>query len=106
MLSYTTTRPRLGRAIITTALSALAMCSLAACQSPTDAIEVSDPDIINPTDVQSAAGADAVRVGAIGRLNSATSGGGYSTTGSFVDEGIFLLGGLFADEWNNGDTFI
>ena len=105
MLSYTTP-PRLVRAGLTAALSAIAMFSLVGCQSPTDAIEVVDPDIINPADVQSAAGADAVRIGAIGRLNSATSGGGYSTTNSFVDEGIFLLGGLFADEWNNGDTFI
>ena len=41
-------------------------------------------------------GADAVRLGALARLNTATSGG----------ESLFLLGGLFADEWNNGDSFI
>ena len=104
MLSYTTrSRPRRANLKV---LGTMAVLSLAACQSPTDAIQVADPDIINPADVQSAAGADAVRVGAIARLNSATSGGGVTTTGSATDEGIFLLGGLFADEWNNGDTFI
>jgi hypothetical protein len=66
----------------------------------TDALQVTDPDIINPSDVQSAAGADAVRLGAIARLTSATSGGSGSS------EGLFLLSGLFADEWINGDSFI
>ena len=82
---------------------AVAMTTLAvaavAC-TPNDVLQVTDPDIINPSDVQSAAGANAVRIGAIGRLNSATSGGSSSS------EGLFLLSGLFADEWINGDSFI
>lgn len=69
--------------------------STAGC-SPTDALEVKDPDIIDPRDVQSADGANAVRVGALARLNSATTG----------DQSLFLLGGLFADEWINGDSYI
>lgn len=73
--------------------------TLAAC-SPTDVLEVRDPDIIFPEDVQSAAGANGIRLGAIGRLNAATSGGSTSS------EGLFLLSGLLADEWNNGDSFI
>ncbi|HSG07794.1 MAG TPA: hypothetical protein VLA36_05540 [Longimicrobiales bacterium] len=64
--------------------------------SPDDILSVEDPDIINPSNVQSAAGADAVRLGALSRFNGATSG----------DESLFLLGGLFADEWINGDSFI
>ena len=67
----------------------------AAC-APSDVLEVQDPDIINPSDVQSPAGADAVRLGALARCTSATSGA----------EGLFLLGGLFSDEWVNGDSFI
>lgn len=59
-------------------------------------LAIEDPDIINPSNVQSAAGANAVRLGALARLNSATSGG----------ESMFLLGGLFTDEWINGDSFI
>lgn len=59
-------------------------------------LSIEDPDIINPSNVQSAAGANAVRLGALARLNSASSGG----------ESFLLLGGLFTDEWLNGDSFI
>lgn len=68
--------------------------------TPSDILTVTDPDIINPSDVQSAAGATAVRLGAIARLTSATTGGSGSS------EGLFLLSGLLADEWINGDSFI
>lgn len=74
------------------------LLAVGACSS--DALTVEDPDIIDPDDVQSAAGAEAVRLGALGRLNNATSGG------SATADNIFLLGGLFADEWINGDSFI
>lgn len=84
---------------VSLAVAAAAMLALAAC-NPTEVLQVHDPDIINPSDVQSAAGANAVRLGALGRLNAATSGG------SGGSEGLFLLSGLFADEWNNGDSFI
>jgi hypothetical protein len=82
--------PRVRRVVALTA-----MASLVACE-PTEFLTIEDPDIVNPSNVQSAAGANAVRLGAIARLNSATSG----------DESFFLLGGLFADEWINGDSFI
>jgi len=84
---------------VSLAISVAGTLALGAC-SPTDVLQVRDPDVINPEDVQSAAGANAVRLGALARLNSATSGG---SSGS---EGLFLLSGLFADEWNNGDSFI
>ena len=64
--------------------------------SPDEILSVTDPDIINPTDVQSSAGANAVRLGALARLNSA-----YSGVESYVQ-----LGGLLADEWRSGDTFV
>jgi starch-binding outer membrane protein, SusD/RagB family len=68
---------------------------LAAC-SPTEILEVTDPDIINPSDVTTPAGADAIRIGALARFSGATTGG----------ESFVLLGGLFSDEFNNADTFI
>jgi len=86
----------------TSAFIALAALSLVGCKSPDEFLSVTDPDIINPADVQSAAGADAVRLGALARLNSSTSGPVTSTGG----ESLFLLGGLFSDEYNNGDSFI
>jgi hypothetical protein len=64
--------------------------------SPDKILEVQDPDIIAPENVRSAAGADAVRLGALSRFVGATSG----------DESLFFLGGLFTDEWNNGDSYI
>jgi len=76
------------------ALAAVA-ATVVSC-SPSEPLEVETPDIINPADVQSPAGADAVRTGALARFNTATSG----------SESLFLLGGLFADEWINGDSFI
>ncbi|MDF1504311.1 hypothetical protein [Roseisolibacter sp. H3M3-2] len=88
--------PRLAAAL----LAAAALLPAAGCTSTGDLLSVTDPDIVNPSDVQSAAGANAVRLGAIARLNAATSGG------STVSEGLFLLSGLFADEWENGDSFI
>jgi len=61
-----------------------------------DILEVETPDIIAPGDVQSAVGAEAVRLGTLARFIQATTG----------TESFFLLGGLMADEWVNGDTFI
>jgi hypothetical protein len=102
MTSYITPsarRARVGRPWTVASLAFAAAMTLAACSS-TEVLQVHDPDIINPSDVQSAAGANAVRLGALGRLNSATAGGSGSS------EGLFLLSGLFADEWNNGDSYI
>jgi starch-binding outer membrane protein, SusD/RagB family len=87
-------RPWVQRAARTACLTAAGALTLSACGG--DLLTVQDPDIINPADVQSAAGANAVRLGALARFNVATSGG----------ESLFLLGGLFADEWINGDSFI
>lgn len=85
------------RAIRLAALSGIAVGVLAvgAC-SPTDVLDVTDPDIINPEDVQSPEGANAVRLGALARLAAATSGSGE----------LFMFSGMFADEYINGDSFI
>ncbi|HEY3286882.1 MAG TPA: hypothetical protein VGJ96_07140 [Gemmatimonadaceae bacterium] len=88
-------RSRLPRPAARTFAPFIAALVLAAC-NPTDVLEVTDPDIINPGDVTSAAGADAVRLGALARFNTSTSG----------DESLLQLGGLLTDEWNNGDSFI
>lgn len=59
-------------------------------------LKVVDPDIINPADVNTLDGAQGLRLGALARFESATSGG----------EGVFFYGGLLADEWRSSDTFI
>ena len=76
-------------------LSGVLAVAASSC-GPSEFLGIEDPDIINPSNVQSAAGANAVRLGALARLNSASSGG----------ESLVLLGGLFTDEWINGDSFI
>lgn len=65
-------------------------------------LEVTDPDIINPTDVSTLAGADALRLGALYRFQVATTG----TTGTNSGDTEFLIGGLLADEWRSSDTFL
>jgi hypothetical protein len=76
--------------------SLVAFAFVASACDVEEILNVEDPDIVNPGDVASAAGANAVRLGALARFNGATSGA----------ESMFLLGGLFTDEWNNGDSFI
>jgi len=101
MMTYSTLVPARARR----SAAALGVAALAAigCSKGDTFLEITDPDIINPGNVASAAGADAVRLGALARLNSSTSGSTLTTSGQ---ESLFMLGGLFADEWNNGDSFI
>lgn len=86
------------RSVAALVAAAVGILPMAACSS--DLLSVEDPDIINPRNVQSAAGADAVRIGALARLGNATSGGSNNA------DNLFLLGGMLADEWINGDQFI
>ncbi|MEP6690853.1 MAG: RagB/SusD family nutrient uptake outer membrane protein [Gemmatimonadaceae bacterium] len=84
---------------IRAALGAVAVgTTLFAC-SVDRILAVRDPDIINPSDVNSPAGAEAVRIGALGRLTAATTG----STGD--NETMFQLSGLLADEFRSGDSF-
>jgi starch-binding outer membrane protein, SusD/RagB family len=86
---------RFAAAMAVLAIAAGAPLLITGC-STSDLMVVETPDIIDPQDVQSAAGANAVRVGALARFVQATTG----------TESLLMLGGLFADEWVNGDTFI
>ncbi len=68
-----------------------------ACSSVTDTLlEAEDPDIISPSTVSTPEAADATRIGALGRFRNITAGG----------ESAWMLGGLLADEWKSGDTFL
>jgi len=66
------------------------------CDAKTALLEAVDPDIIDPSSVQSAAGAIAVRNGALARLRAATAD----------DESTWLFGGLLVDEWATSSTFV
>jgi len=74
-----------------------AAAGLTACSTLKDnLLESIDPDIIDPSSVQSPAGATAVRNGALSRLRTATADG----------ESTWLFGGLLVDEWATSSTFV
>src|SRR5688500_4679640 len=77
------------------AAAAVALLGAAACDTAESILDVSDPDIVNPDDIRTAAGANALRLGTLARFSTATSG----------DESMWLLGGLLADEWRSAATF-
>lgn len=80
-----------------TALVLATTLTSAACQSASDKLlAVTDPDIINPSDVTSAAAAQALANGTINTFRSITGGG----------ESTWMFGGLLADEWSTSSTFI
>lgn len=83
------------------ALALVALLPAAACSNVDDILEVTDPDIIDPGNVSSAAGANAVRLGALSRFIGATTGDNGGSSG----ETLFLYSGLLADEFRSGDTF-
>src|ERR1700754_4629276 len=90
-----------GRAV-TAGVALAALGGLAACSNLKDnLLEAPDPDIIDPSSVQSSNGANAVRVAALARLRLMTTGSGNAGT-----EGTWLLGGLLADEWSTSSTFV
>jgi hypothetical protein len=85
-----------GRAATMT-LAIVGAAGLAACDTvKTNLLEAVNPSIIDPSSVQSAAGATAVRNGALSRLRSATADG----------ESTWLFGGLLVDEWATSSTFV
>lgn len=78
---------------------ALLLVGLTASACTDRLLQVTDPDIINPSDVQSADGAEAVRIGTLSRLTTMTAAAPANA------EGVWFMGGLLADEWVSGDTF-
>ena len=79
-----------------TAVLVCGAAGLGACNVKDQLLSAPDPDIINPSDVNSPEGADALRLGALGRLRAIASGG----------ESVWLYGGRLADEWKSSDTFL
>src|ERR1700704_6320774 len=86
-------------------LAALLLASgvLVACNRD-KILKVTDPDIINPSDVASAEAAEALRIGALSRLSDMTAG--LIPGGGSLGEGLFFFTGVVADEWRSTDTFV
>ncbi len=64
-------------------------------------LDATDPDLINPENLNSPDGAEAVRIGAMRRWVLTTAG--PNTNGS---ESTWLFGGLLVDEWATASTFV
>lgn len=88
------------RRLATLALTA-GVLPLASCNRDR-ILDIVDPDVINPSNLTSASAAEALRVGALARLNNATTG----FTGGSLGEGAFFYGGTLSDELRSGDTFV
>ena len=80
---------------------AVASISLIGCNVNDKLLSATDPDIINPSDVDSPDGADALRIGTLARWRLTT--GGDNANGN---DNTWLFGGLLADEWATASTFV
>ena len=94
-------RPRASRA----ALLLAALVTAAAVQACSDVkdtlLEVTDPDLVFPDQLDTPEGATGLRIGALQRWRFST--GGDNTNGQ---ESTWLTGGLLADEWGTSSTFV
>jgi len=85
-----------GRALATAVTAAALVVATACADAKSALLTAPDPDLIDPSLVQSPDGANAVRIGALARLRTATAG----------SDGDWLFGGLLTDEWSTSSTFI
>jgi hypothetical protein len=101
MLQHRTARFARRFTIVATACG---VAAAAACDQASKILDVVDPDVIAPEQVNDSAGAEALRIGALARFNGATSGVSANAIGG--TEGLFILGGTLADELRSSDTFV
>jgi hypothetical protein len=71
----------------------------AGCSTIDSLVDVDDPDIVNPSDLQSPAGAVAAYAGGLGDFSLAIVGDNGGT------EGEILVGGMMTDEYVHAETF-
>src|SRR5918998_680098 len=84
---------RRSRSAVRFAAAVTAALALAACDPSDKLLNAPDPDIIDPGNLNSPEGAEALRAGTIGRLRNMTAGS------IFGGESMWLLGGLLTDEY-------
>jgi starch-binding outer membrane protein, SusD/RagB family len=83
--------------IVATAFGLLAL-PVAGCDVQSTLLDAPIPTIIDPSAVNSAAGADALRIGALSRLRGLAGGSGSG-------DSPWMFSGLLTDEWKSSDTF-
>src|SRR6185436_10383859 len=87
---------------VTTSALAAGLLTAGACNVRDELLSPQQPGTILPGDISGAgvAGAEALRVGALGRFQQLTPGGGNGNQTEAT-----LLGDLLTDVWKSGDTF-
>lgn len=83
-------------------LLATAMLLIATITSCDSLLEVTDPDIVTPSSLESEAGIETLRAGSLGDLAVAMSG---SSAGHGATAGLIVMSGLMADEYDYTGTF-
>jgi starch-binding outer membrane protein, SusD/RagB family len=83
--------------IVATAFGLLAL-PVAGCDVKSTLLDAPIPTVIDPSAVNSAAGADALRIGALSRLRGMAGGAGSG-------DSPWMFSGLLTDEWKSSDTF-
>jgi hypothetical protein len=73
--------------------------ALGGCDFKDALLEPQQPGVISPEDVKGATGAQALRVGAIGRLQRLVGGGNGN------QPNVWQISGMLADEWKSSDSF-
>jgi hypothetical protein len=84
------------RRVLPAALVVSAVLALAGCDK---LLEVNDPDIVTPDNLQDELGLQTLRNGALSNFQQAWSAGGWNSGG------IALISGLMTDEWMHSGTF-
>lgn len=87
------------RALVAGAMMA-SVAAFAACDTER-ILEATDPDLIDPAQLNSPDGAEGVRLGAMRRWALTTAG-----PNSNGNESTWLFGGLLVDEWGTASTFV
>jgi len=83
--------------IVASAFGLLAL-PLSGCDVKSTLLDAPIPTVIDPSAVNSAAGADALRIGAMSRLRGLAGGAGSG-------DSPWMFSGLLTDEWKSSDTF-
>jgi hypothetical protein len=86
------------RELVTGVAMGVALLSSGGCNAKETLLDAPIPTVIDPSAANSAAGADALRIGALSRLRSISAGSGSG-------DSPWMFAGLITDEWKSSDTF-
>jgi len=98
-LTMTRASKTIGRAERIAGSAALAALTILAACSPNDILQVNNPDVIPPSDVNTPQGLSALHAGGVGDFSLAYVGNNGGI------EGQILVSGSFSDELGNSETF-